>query len=113
MADIRVTSTQGKKPDAAKGATKKAAAPASAKKAEAPASAKKAEAPAVRKTISKKTATPRAQVDTHSRVTAEERQKMIAEEAYLRAERRGFTGGDPKDDWLAAEWEIDQILSRT
>jgi len=104
MADIRVTTTQGKKPTAAKGAAKKAAAPASAK-TEA--------APATRKTIDKKTTAPRAQVDTHSRVTAEERQKMIAEAAYLRAERRGFAGGDPTDDWLAAEWEIDQILSRT
>ncbi len=27
----------------------------------------------------------------------------IAEAAYYRAERRGFVGGDPVEDWLAAE----------
>lgn len=36
---------------------------------------------------------------------------MIAEAAYLRAERRGFSLGDPLDDWLAAEREIDTLLS--
>ena len=112
MADIRATTTQGKKPAAAKRAPKKAVAPVSTKAAAAPTSTKAAAAPAARKTIGKKT-TPRAQVDTKSMVTAEERQKMIAEAAYLRAESRGFAGGDPTDDWLAAEWEIDQILSRT
>ena len=104
MADIRATSTQGKKSATAKGAAKKAASPASAKKVE---------ASAPRKTISKKTPTPRQQVDTQSTVTPDERRRMIAEAAYLRAEGRGFAGGDPNDDWLAAEWEIDQILSRT
>jgi hypothetical protein len=38
----------------------------------------------------------------------EQRQRMIAEAAYLRAERRGFQGGDPLDDWLQAEAEIDR-----
>jgi len=105
MADIRVTSTQGKKPAAAKGA---------AKKATAPTSGKVTEISSASKTISKKTAAGSpSKVDTHSRVTAEERRKMIAEAAFIRAERRGFVGGDPNDDWLAAEGEIDQILSRT
>jgi len=36
---------------------------------------------------------------------------MIAEAAYLRAERRGFVIGDPLEDWLAAEQEIDTLLS--
>jgi hypothetical protein len=83
MADLRTTSGNGKKA-AAKPAAKKAAASNRA-----------------------------ARVDTRSRVTPEERQKMIAEAAYLRAERRGFMGGDPTEDWLNAEAEIDQILSRT
>jgi hypothetical protein len=43
-------------------------------------------------------------------VHADERQRMIAEEAYLRAERRGFTGGDPSHDWVEAEIEIDRRL---
>ncbi len=37
---------------------------------------------------------------------------MIAEAAYLRAERRGFTGGPEKEreDWLAAEAAVDALL---
>ncbi|MEJ2564956.1 MAG: DUF2934 domain-containing protein [Gammaproteobacteria bacterium] len=35
---------------------------------------------------------------------------MIAEAAYYLAERRGFDGGDPSQDWLAAEAEIEQRL---
>jgi hypothetical protein len=37
---------------------------------------------------------------------------MIAEAAYLRAERRGFTGGHEKEreDWAAAEAEVDALL---
>lgn len=37
---------------------------------------------------------------------------MIAEAAYLRAEKRGFAGGDPVEDWLTAEREIDKVLKR-
>lgn len=44
-------------------------------------------------------------------LTPQERWQMIAEAAYLRAEQRGFTGGSPVDDWLAAEAEIDHRLS--
>ena len=43
-------------------------------------------------------------------VSAEQRHAMIAEAAYLRAERRGFTGGDSVSDWLAAEREVDELL---
>lgn len=46
-------------------------------------------------------------------VSAEEREKMIAQAAYLRAERRGFIGGDPVADWLEAEIEIDSMLSQS
>jgi hypothetical protein len=35
---------------------------------------------------------------------------MIADAAYFRAERRGFNGGDPVADWLAAEAEVDARL---
>lgn len=43
---------------------------------------------------------------------AETRRRMIAEEAYLLAERRGFERGDPLDDWLQAEREVDERLRR-
>ncbi len=45
-------------------------------------------------------------------VSAEERRRMIAEAAYYRAMQRNFQGGDPVDDWLMAEHEVDQRLAR-
>lgn len=58
-------------------------------------------------------AKPRKQsVETAAEITAEERQRMIAETAYYRAERRGFYGGDTVHDWLAAEAEVDARLQR-
>lgn len=44
-------------------------------------------------------------------ITAEEREALIREAAYLRAERRGFVGGSPEEDWHLAEQEIDQRLA--
>lgn len=43
-------------------------------------------------------------------IGAEERQRMIAEEAYLIAERRGFQGGDPSRDWAEAEILVNHRL---
>ena len=45
-------------------------------------------------------------------VTRAERERMIAENAYFRAEQRGFRGGDPKRDWREAEREIDERILR-
>lgn len=45
-------------------------------------------------------------------VSTEERRRMIAEAAYYRAERRGFAGGDPVEDWLTAEAEIEGRFNR-
>jgi hypothetical protein len=36
--------------------------------------------------------------------------QMVEEAAYYRAERRGFKGGDPLSDWLAAEAEVDALV---
>ena len=47
---------------------------------------------------------------TAARVAPEVRRAMIAERAYLRAEKRGFTPGRETEDWLAAEVEIDSLL---
>ena len=41
-----------------------------------------------------------------------ERQRMIAEAAYYLAQRRGSTPGNPHQDWLQAEAEIDAMLLR-
>lgn len=45
-----------------------------------------------------------------SAVSAESRQKMIAEAAYYIAERRGFAGNEAYDDWVKAEADIDAML---
>lgn len=60
----------------------------------------KAKATATVKTFPAKTA-----------ITAEDRHRLIAEAAYFRAEARGFCGGDPLEDWLAAEAEVDRARS--
>ena len=40
-----------------------------------------------------------------------ERYERIAQAAYHRAEKRGFAPGYELDDWLAAEQEVDTLLS--
>lgn len=45
-------------------------------------------------------------------VSTEERQRMIREAAYYRAEQRGFTSGDAMADWLAAEAEVNALLEK-
>jgi hypothetical protein len=46
-------------------------------------------------------------------VTAEERHHLIAEEAYFRAEHRGFTPGAELQDWLEAEAKIETMHGKT
>ena len=43
--------------------------------------------------------------------TPEERWNMIAKVAYYRAEKRGFVGGNPAEDWRAAEADVDAQLA--
>ncbi len=43
-------------------------------------------------------------------VTPEVRYRMIAERAYLKAERRGFQGGSSEQDWYEAEREVDAMI---
>jgi hypothetical protein len=42
--------------------------------------------------------------------TPEARHALIAEAAYLKAERCAFQGGSPEQDWLEAEAEVDANL---
>jgi hypothetical protein len=46
-------------------------------------------------------------------VASGERDRMIAEAAYYRAELRGFAGdeGERQQDWLEAETEIDRVIA--
>jgi hypothetical protein len=43
-------------------------------------------------------------------ITPEQRYRMICDAAYFHAERRGFVGGNPCDDWTLAEAEVDELL---
>jgi hypothetical protein len=45
-----------------------------------------------------------------SSIDTEHRQRLIAEEAYLIAERRGFQGGDTAEDWARAEKQVNHRL---
>lgn len=44
-------------------------------------------------------------------IGSERRHAMICEAAYYLAERRGFSVGAVLDDWLAAEREVDRLLT--
>ena len=50
---------------------------------------------------------------TNQTMTADQRYSMIQTAAYLRAEKRGFQGGNPVQDWVDAEHEIDGMLKGT
>jgi rubrerythrin len=60
-----------------------------------------------RKKVTRRVTNPKQPPD----VSQKERRRLIAERAYSLAERRGFTGGDPRNDWLQAEAEIDRELA--
>lgn len=59
-------------------------------------------------------ARPRLKVDLHAPLasalraplTHEEIQRLIAEAAYYRAQRRGFAPGHEVEDWIEAETEV-------
>ncbi len=60
-------------------------------------------------TNTKSNETRRVRVD----VPADVRQKMVADAAYYIAKRRGSQVGDSVADWVAAEAEIDELLTDT
>lgn len=41
-----------------------------------------------------------------------DRERMVSEAAYFLAEQRGFAGGDPLQDWLQAEQQVDATLQQ-
>ena len=47
---------------------------------------------------------------TSARPSEDERRCFIAEAAYFKAERRGFSEGGALEDWVEAEAEIDALL---
>ena len=88
--NVATTDTTEKKPKGVKSAKK-------------PTTAKRKTTPAKTSTSKKSTAP--------MPISEDQRRGMIAEKAYLKAEQRGFAGGDPLEDWLAAESEVDALLS--
>ncbi len=58
----------------------------------------------------KRTRAKKANDVTKPIITSEERQRMIAEAAYYKAEQRGFQGGNPEDDWIEAAAEVDRMI---
>lgn len=44
-------------------------------------------------------------------LTSEQRNHYVAVAAFYIAERRGFTLGNPTEDWLAAEAEVDRLIA--
>lgn len=57
-----------------------------------------------------KTAPPRASEVVAAVIDPERRRALIAEAAFIRAERRNFVPGFEVEDWLAAESEVDTML---
>lgn len=47
----------------------------------------------------------------HAALTEDQRQHCVSVAAFYIAERRGFTLGDPVQDWLDAEAEIDRLIA--
>jgi len=64
-----------------------------------------------RKVQKKKAVKQAASPEVKQAISDAERYAMIAESAYLIAERRGFQGEAALDDWLLAEAEINTRLS--
>lgn len=96
-----------------KPAVKKAAAaskPAAPKKTATQPAAEKKTAPVKKPAAKKTSAKAPAKGNGQTAITPEQRYRMICDAAYYRAERRGFVGGNPYEDWVAAEAEIDALL---
>jgi Protein of unknown function (DUF2934) len=75
-----------------------------------PAAVKPAESARVTSTARRPGSRKSAATPSRAQLTPELRHALIAEAAYLRAERRGFAPGHETEDWLAAEAEVDALL---
>jgi hypothetical protein len=95
-----------------KPAVTKSARPATTAETPSPAITPAPEAAPARAKREAKPKTPKAAgVPAKAQVSEETRRAMIAESAYLRAERRGFAPGGEVEDWMAAEREVDALLN--
>ena len=46
----------------------------------------------------------------HAGISAQERQNLVAQAAYFRAEKRGFAPGGELQDWVEAEAEMLRLI---
>jgi hypothetical protein len=97
-------------------AAKKVAVPVAAPVATPPVVAKKAPVatkPAVTKPAAKKVSATKLKPSTAPApvLSVEQRNHYVSVAAFYIAERRGFTLGNPADDWLAAEAEVDRLIA--
>lgn len=46
----------------------------------------------------------------HPGISAQERQMLVAQAAYFRAEKRGFAPGGELQDWIEAEAELLRLI---
>ena len=79
-----------------------------AAKKERPAPERQAPAKAPKTRTKTRTTEPQPSFAAHPRaeVSADEVRKLIAEAAYYRAKKRGFTPGHEVEDWVQAEAEV-------
>jgi hypothetical protein len=73
-------------------------------------SAQKTTAATTTKKKTTRTSTTKKSSAARFEINAEERWRMIANSAYLKAEARGFAPGYETEDWLQAEKEVDALL---
>ena len=97
-------------PDSSRPSKPAVAKPAKASTAQAPSPAITPQAAPERPKRVAKPKTPTA-APVRAQVSEDTRRAMIAESAYLRAERRGFAPGGEVEDWMAAEREVDALLN--
>jgi hypothetical protein len=66
-----------------------------------------------RKGTARRTASSGTNAKARGKATPDQVHQMISEAAYYKAEQRGFSGGDPEQDWFEAEAEIQATLVRS
>jgi Protein of unknown function (DUF2934) len=59
---------------------------------------------------SSRTGRPKSQTTSPPGLNAQERDRLIAQAAYFRAEKRGFAPGYELQDWVEAEAEVKQLI---
>lgn len=65
----------------------------------------------VAKPATQRAAKPAGRPKRSAAISQEQRRNYVEVAAYYIAERRGFTPGDPMQDWVEAESEIDRLLA--